>query len=289
MRTGRARAIAKDLAIAAALIAIGALAGMLVAPAETARTAAPAVGENPATAPTTPPTVPPTTPATPPSTTTTSATAVTATTATTAAVAEIAPTSDPLPQTEELNALELLASIPVQREHRGEGYSRDLFAIWIDEDGDGCDTRSEVLIHESLTPLADTMGCSTFGGSWLSRYDAARVVDPSELDIDHLVALKEAWDSGAWAWPPVRRIAYGNDLTDPRTLVAVTASSNRSKGDRDPSNWIPDGDVCQFAADWIAVKARWSLSMDESEHGRLRNLLGRQCPDMRVAPLPAIP
>ncbi len=114
------------------------------------------------------------------------------------------------------------------------------------------------------------------------------VTDPSELDVDHLVSLKEAWDSGAWAWTPDRRIAYANDLTDGRTLVAVSAASNRSKGDRDPSNWIPEsaGAVCPFIADWIAVKARWSMTMDQSEHGRLGNLIDDRCPRLTIEPWP---
>ena len=177
-----------------------------------------------------------------------------------------------------------MASILIEREFRGDGYSRDLFAVWIDEDGDGCDTRVEVLLEESTIPPAGN-GCDVTGLRWFSVFDGVSVEQASELDIDHLVSLKETWDSGAWSWSPEQRIAYGNDLTDPRTLIAVTASSNRSKGDRDPSNWIPAPEyLCQYVADWIAVKARWSLTMDESEHGRLRNLIRDRCPGLEVTP-----
>ncbi|MEO6570797.1 MAG: HNH endonuclease family protein [Ilumatobacteraceae bacterium] len=183
-----------------------------------------------------------------------------------------------------LAADDILGSIPVELEHRG-GYDRDLFAIWLDQDGDGCDTRTEVLIEESLIRLPDAPRCGLLTGRWFSEYDDVTVDQASDLDVDHVVSLKEAWDSGAWAWTPERRIAYGNDLTDPRTLLGVTASSNREKGDRDPSNWIPENDhLCAFVADWIAVKARWSLSMDESEHGRLRNLIADRCPDLVIMP-----
>jgi hypothetical protein len=188
-----------------------------------------------------------------------------------------------------LDAREVLAGIPVELEDRTGGYDRDLFAVWIDADGDGCDTRDEVLLAEDLA-AADSApaGCIPIPGLWRSPYDGVDITDPSQLDVDHLVSLKEAWDSGAWAWTPERRIAYANDLTDGRTLVAVSATSNRSKGDRDPSNWIPEDDqaVCQFVGDWIAVKARWSMSMDQSEHGRLGNLIDDRCPGLTIEPWP---
>ena len=182
-------------------------------------------------------------------------------------------------------ALELLATIPIELEHRG-GYSRDLFAVWSDLDGDGCDTRAEVLIAESLTPAqVDLYGCGVVAGDWLSSYDGATITSPGELDVDHVVALKEAWDSGAWQWTAERRIAYGNDLIDPRTLVAVSASSNRTKGDKDPSNWLPSepGTVCSYLSDWISIKARWQLAMDESEWGRVKNQLTNRCPGVRIS------
>lgn len=185
-------------------------------------------------------------------------------------------------------ALDVLGSIPIEREHP-EGYSRDLFAVWSDLDGDGCDTRAEVLIEESLTPAqVDPSGCAVVAGDWLSSYDGITFTSPGELDIDHLVALKETWDSGAWQWSVARRIAYANDMSDPRTLSAVSSSVNRQKSDQDPSNWLPDdSDVCRFISDWVAVKARWSLSMDESEAGRIRSLLDGQCVGITVTVWPA--
>ena len=183
-----------------------------------------------------------------------------------------------------MNALDVLAAIPVELEHRG-GYDRDLFAVWSDLDGDGCDTREEVLIEESLSQAqVDPSGCAVVAGDWFSAYDGAVTTSPTDLDIDHVVALKEAWDSGAWNWAPDRRIAFANDTSDSRTLIAVSTASNQDKGDKDPSNWGPrPEDVCRFIADWLAVKARWSLTMDPSEWGRIRGLLSNQCPDSRIA------
>lgn len=225
------------------------------------------------------------TPATPPLTA-----APTATTSTPPAPAPTTPpvtTASPTPGGA-LDALAILATIPVESEHRG-GYNRDLFAVWSDLDGDGCDTRAEVLITESLTPAqVDPSGCGVIAGDWFSAYDGLTFANPGELDIDHVVALKEAWDSGAWQWSVDRRVAYGNDTTDPRTLIAVSATSNRTKGDKDPSNWLPqEPDVCRFIGDWVAIKARWSLTMDESEHGRIRNLLNGPCAGTTIVPWPA--
>lgn len=176
-------------------------------------------------------------------------------------------------------ALDVLSTITVAREVPA-GYDRDLFGGWIDADGDGCNTREEVLIDESIgMAQVDPYGCTVVAGDWFSVYDGATWTDPSDVDIDHVVALKEAWDSGAHGWSPARRRAFANDLSDPRGLRAVTDNVNQSKGDADPSNWVPSRDsfVCTYVSDWIAIKAHWGLTMDESEHGRLRNLLRGRC------------
>ena len=136
-------------------------------------------------------------------------------------------------------ALTVLARIKVERE-RPQGYKRDLFRHWTDDDSDSCNTREEVLIAESRTPAqVDAYGCKVIEGDWFSEYDGLLHTNPSDLDIDHFVPLKEAWDSGAWAWSPTQRQRFANDLSDPRALIAVTAGANRSKGDKDPSNWLP--------------------------------------------------
>jgi hypothetical protein len=161
----------------------------------------------------------------------------------------------------------MLPEVPEQR----DGYSRDLFKHWIDADGDGCDTRHEVLIAESLTPVSVGSGCALSGGSWTSLYDGMTSSDPSRFDIDHMVPLAEAWDSGASTWSAERRMRFANDLGVSWALLAVSASSNRSKGDRDPADWLPPsaGALCPYLSDWIAVKVRWQLSIDVREHAAL--------------------
>jgi hypothetical protein len=183
-------------------------------------------------------------------------------------------------------ALSVLATIAVQNEYK-TGYSRSLFKHWIDANGNGCDTREEVLIAESQSkPQVDAYGCKVIEGDWLSPYDNVMHTNPSDLDIDHMVPLKEAWDSGAWNWTAAQRQTFANDLSDPRALIAVTAGQNRSKSDRDPSNWIPPQKsyVCTYLSEWVAIKAKWKLSMDQSEFGRIKNLLTASCATATIVP-----
>ena len=183
-------------------------------------------------------------------------------------------------------ALSVLASIPQAKEH-GYGYNRSQYKHWSDLDGNGCSTREDVLIAESRTNAqVDAYGCKVIAGDWYSPYDNKFYSDPADIDIDHVVALKEAHDSGAWAWSAGKREQYANDLSDGRHLIAVKDSENQSKSDKDPSNWIPKNKayLCTYLADWVAIKARWGLSMDTSEWGRIKNLLTASCKTTTIKP-----
>lgn len=160
-----------------------------------------------------------------------------------------------------------LAGLEVAPERR-LGYTREAFGGWADEDGDGCDTREAVLIAESVVPAKVGAGCRVLSGRWTSAYDGAAVTDPRTLDIDHVVSLAEAWRSGAWAWLPQARRAFANDE---RGLTAVSARSNRSKGDDDPAGWLPPLPAarCGYIDAHIASKSRWGLSVDPAEAGAL--------------------
>ena len=188
-------------------------------------------------------------------------------------------------------SLSVLSTITVQNEYK-TGYSRSLFKHWIDANGNGCDTREEVLIAESHSKAqVDAYGCKVIEGDWFSPYDNVVHTNPSELDIDHMVPLKEAWDSGAWNWTATQRQTFANDLSDPRALIAVTAGQNRSKSDNDPTNWIPPQKsyICTYLAEWVAIKAHWNLSMDQSEFGRIKNLLTASCVTTTIAPWGSAP
>jgi hypothetical protein len=175
-------------------------------------------------------------------------------------------------------ALDLLLTIPIELE-TPDGYDRDLFPHWSDEDGDRCDTREEVLIRDAGGTAKVGSNCAVTSGLWYSVYDGIWLDQARQLQVDHVVALKEAWDSGANQWTTFRREQFANDLDDPHALIAVSSSSNQSKGAADPSNWLPENqdDQCRYIVAWTIVKAGWELSMDESEHGRIRNLLTGPC------------
>lgn len=157
-----------------------------------------------------------------------------------------------------------VADLPVDAEHR-DGYDRDLFAHWVDADGDGCDARDEVLISEAEEAPTVGADCDLTGGRWYSYYEGESQYDSSDIDIDHMVPLAEAWDSGAYAWDDARREAYANDLDDYRTLVGVTDSVNQSKSDQDVAEWLPEQQQCRYLRDFVAVKIRWSLNTDSAE------------------------
>ncbi|MDH6235565.1 HNH endonuclease family protein [Cryobacterium sp. CG_9.6] len=158
-------------------------------------------------------------------------------------------------------------------------YDRSLFQHWIDADGDGCDTRQEVLILESTVPVQLGSGCSVTSGKWESWYDGATWTVPSDVDIDHFVPLGEAWRSGADTWSAEQRKAFANDLGLDVGLEAVTDNVNQSKGDRDPANWMPPlaGVECRYVTDWVVVKYRWDLTVDATERAALDNTLNGTC------------
>ncbi len=164
-----------------------------------------------------------------------------------------------------------LGDLTVRTENRS-GYTRDQFKLWVDADGDGCDTRKEVLIVEADDPVSVGSGCALSGGRWFSYYDRVSWTDSGRIDIDHVVPLAEAWDSGASAWTAAQRQGYANDLADSRTLVGVTDSVNQSKGDQDPTTWMPTYDKCRYLREWVAVKVRWRLAVDGSEKSAISSL-----------------
>lgn len=156
----------------------------------------------------------------------------------------------------------LVANLRVSAE-TPDGYDRDKFNHWTSIPGRGCDTREVVLFRQNIKR---PRRCGDERGRWFSAYDGKTVRKASGLDVDHMVPLAEAWDSGARRWSARQREAFANDLYK-FSLVAVTLSSNRSKGDRDPADWLPTrrGFGCIYLVRWTAVKYRWRLTVDERE------------------------
>ncbi|MFD8865997.1 DUF1524 domain-containing protein [Streptomyces sp. NPDC059590] len=177
---------------------------------------------------------------------------------------------------------EAVAALPVADEDR-TGYNRERsFGTWIDADHNGCNTRAEVLLDEALQAPEVTGRCRLTPGTgrWYSWYDDQYVTSAGDLDVDHVVPLAEAWDSGASGWPQERRVAYANDLSDPRHLEAVSKRSNRQKADKDPAQWMPDEAVyCRYTGYWVIAKLRYELSADTVEKLKLGELAS-SCPNV---------
>ena len=148
----------------------------------------------------------------------------------------------------------------------GGDYDREKqFGGWVDADHDGENTRQEVLIRDSLIPVGyDSNGNVNFG-IWLCRYTGHLTTTPRDFDIDHLVSLKNAFDSGADEWNDEKRIRYTNYLGNKYHLVAVTLGSNREKGSKDISEWLPPMNQGEYIFNWIRVKREWDLCFNEAE------------------------
>jgi len=147
-------------------------------------------------------------------------------------------------------------------------FDRADYPHWLDADGDCRDTRTEVLILESLeAPRLTADGCGVAAGRWYDPYTDRTITDPRDVDVDHFVPLAEAHRSGADHWDAARRTAYANDLSHPDTLIAVDRSANRSKADGDPLSWLPPawGYRCAYVERWRAAKRRWDLGEDMLE------------------------
>ncbi|MEU8319722.1 HNH endonuclease family protein [Nonomuraea sp. NPDC048881] len=165
-----------------------------------------------------------------------------------------------------------LAAIEITDESHANTYHRSMFIHWARISGQ-CDARELVLIRDGEAVETDA-NCSPISGTWTSPYDGGVWTDPEDIDIDHMVPLKEAWRSGAWAWDSARRKAFANSLDDSQ-LWAVTDNVNQSKADKDPSRWKPplESFSCEYARSWIDVKHDWGLSMQVAEREALAEML----------------
>jgi hypothetical protein len=165
-----------------------------------------------------------------------------------------------------------LGQLTVKAESSSSGYSRDLFPHWSTQSG-SCNTR-EVVLKRDGTNVQQNSSCAAVSGRWYSEYDDAIWSAASDVDIDHVVALSEAWRSGAAGWTTSKRQQFANDLTRPQ-LIAVTDNVNQAKGDLDPAEWLPSRTAyrCTYARMWVHVKHYWGLSVDSAEKSVLQSLL----------------
>jgi hypothetical protein len=153
-----------------------------------------------------------------------------------------------------------------------DGYTRQKFPHWVTVAGE-CNTRETVLQRDGEGVKVDAK-CAATSGSWYSPYDGATWTLASDLDIDHMVPLAQAWRSGANAWTTAQRRKFANDLESSQ-LWAVTDNVNQAKGDKDPAQWQPPlaSFRCTYAESWIDVKYRYSLAADAAEKAALEKLL----------------
>lgn len=160
-------------------------------------------------------------------------------------------------------SLAIAGSIGVSKYNR----SHD-FGGWIDEDGDCQNTRQEVLIRDAeAPPTLSEDGCKVIKGLWNDPYTGEIFTNPKDLDIDHLVPLKNAYISGADQWDKEKRVKYANYLGNDYHLIAVKASENRKKSDKGPEKYLPPKKdyQCQYVSDWTKVKNEWKLSINSEE------------------------
>jgi hypothetical protein len=165
-------------------------------------------------------------------------------------------------------------------------YNRREWGRWTDADGDCQDTRQEVLIRDSEIPVTftDERKCHVAAGRWRDPYDGRVVEDPSAVDVDHVVALRDAHESGGWRWDRARKREFANDLDN---LKATSRSTNRSKGAKGPDEWLPlaPGLRCTYITIWVALKETKGLSMSDAEVAVL-NYMNKVCFDGDIPPLP---
>ena len=190
--------------------------------------------------------------------------------------------SDPVPPSP---VLDLLDQLEVKGRAQVYDYDRELFGHpWADVDRNGCDTRNDVL-RRDLTDVVlkpDTGGCAVLTGTLVDPYSGQEMAfqrgptTSSAVQIDHVVALADAWQKGAREWSDEQRVAFAND---PLNLLAVEASLNQQKGAGDAATWLPPNRAywCPYAARIVVVKARYQLWTTQAENTRLREIL-TSCP-----------
>ena len=177
------------------------------------------------------------------------------------------------------SALTALNKLPVKGRAPKTGYTREQFPHWKDPDKNGCDSRNDILKRD-LTKVvfkADTNNCKVIAGTLLDPYSNKLIEfdlskSSSTIDIDHVVALSNAWQTGAFQLTLTQRTNFAND---PLNLLAVDFKLNRQKGDADAATWLPPYKSyrCTYVARQVAVKAKYKLWVTVPEKAAISNLL----------------
>ncbi|KAG6010534.1 hypothetical protein E4U21_005885 [Claviceps maximensis] len=180
------------------------------------------------------------------------------------------PASPGVPSTS--TARSLLNGLETASSGSGDGYYRFKFPTWETIEGT-CNTREFVLKRDG-SDVVTNGDCVAESGQWVSPYDGLTFDEAHELDIDHMVPLKNAWISGASSWTTEQRRAFANDITRPQ-LWAVSAHSNRAKSDESPDEWKPPLQEfwCTYSKSWIQVKSHYGLTITDDEKDALSTML----------------
>ncbi|MBM7170577.1 HNH endonuclease [Streptomyces sp. G44] len=192
------------------------------------------------------------------------------------------------------SALAAVDTLTVKGRAPKTGYDRGRFgSAWADTDSNGCPTRDDILKRDltDVTYQRSRRGdeCQVVSGRLAPDPYTGRDVPfrrgRSQVDIDHLVALSDAWQKGAARWAPGKRIAFAND---PLNLVAVDAGPNRSKGDGDTATWLPPRKAyrCAYVAGQVAVKRKYGVWVTAAERNAMKKVLST-CPTQKLPPGPA--
>ncbi|MCC9206261.1 GmrSD restriction endonuclease domain-containing protein [Arthrobacter sp. zg-Y769] len=188
-------------------------------------------------------------------------------------------------------ALDQLAGIPIKGRAPKTGYDRDQFGpAWADTDRNGCDTRNDILARDLVDVVYKdgTRECVVASGTFLDPYTGTTIAfvrgntTSTAVQIDHVVALSDAWQKGAQQLSAEERRQLAND---PLNLMAADGPANGSKSDSDAATWLPanKGFRCEYVARQTAVKAEYRLWMTQAEHDAIAAVLAG-CPD---EPVPA--
>ncbi|WP_371578697.1 HNH endonuclease family protein [Streptomyces sp. NBC_01314] len=164
-----------------------------------------------------------------------------------------------------------LATLAVETPHSLEGYSREKFEHWIEDHWPR--TRQVVLIRDGKHVGVQSKA-QTASKNWHSPYDDRILTMPSEVHVDHVVPLANAWRSGADEWSAARRSKFANDLSTTQ-LIAVSVVANRAKGDQSPDQWVPPNTAfhCVYGRAWTHVKFTYGLSVTQKEKDALISIL----------------
>ena len=187
----------------------------------------------------------------------------------------------------EVKASVALDSLAVKGRAPKTGYDRDgLFGKWADPDGNGCDARNEVLARDLKSEVLDSDRCTVLTGEFTDPYSGTTLTfvrgqgTSNLVPIDHIVAVSDAWQKGAFKWDASKRIKFYND---PLNLQATLMKLNSQKGDGDAATWLPPlkSYRCTYVARQIAVKVKYSIWVTKAEKVAMKNVLSK-CPEQKL-------